>query len=336
MGKDLKSNIKVENEIINKGVNMDNGETDAEDVESVPLFKKKRVVIPILLLLSAAAVAGYYWYINMQDFVSTDDSYIDANKVSISTKILGRIVYLGTDEGDTVKAGQVLVRLDDTDLRAEETSAKAQLELAERGVPLAEVNVSRAQDDFSRAEVEYRGGVITKEQYDHAQKALEEARAQLAIALSKVTAARSQLGVVKSQLLNTVVTAPMNGVVAKRWVLTGDIVQPGQPIFTIYDMKDVWVTANLEETKLGHVRLGDPVEINVDAYPETKFFGKVFQIGNYTASEFSLIPPDNASGNFTKVTQRVPIKVSINNFNQENIKPVLRPGMSVEISIKVK
>ncbi|MGC8595021.1 MAG: HlyD family secretion protein [Candidatus Kryptoniota bacterium] len=336
MGKDLKPRTGIQDEVLKKEANIDNGEADAEDVESVPLFKKKRIVLPILLLLSAAAIAGYYWYMNMQDFVSTDDSYIDANSVSISTKMLGRIVYLGTDEGDTVKEGQTLVRLDDSDLRAQKASAKAQLELAQRGVPLAEVDVSRAQDDFNRAEVEYKGGVITKEQYDHAQKALEAARAEFAIALSKVTAARSQLGVIESQLLNTVVNSPVNGVVAKRWVLPGDVVQPGQPIFTIYDMKNIWVTANLEETKLGHVRIGDPVEINVDAYPAIKFHGSVFQIGNYTASEFSLIPPDNASGNFTKVTQRVPIKVSINDPVNTTVKPVLRPGMSVEISIKVK
>jgi membrane fusion protein (multidrug efflux system) len=329
MQKDLKS------EVVGR-TNINNGEAEAEDVESVPLFKKKRVVIPILLLLSAAVVAGYYWYMNMQDFVSTDDSYIDANKVAVSTKMLGRIVYLGTDEGDTVKEGQVLVKLDDSDLRAEQASAKAQLELAQRGIPLAEVDLNRAQDDFNRSEVEYKGGVITKEQYDHAQKALEAARAQLAIALSKVTAARSQLGVVESQLSNAVVTSPIDGVVAKRWVLTGDVVQPGQPIFTVYDMKNIWVTANLEETKLRHVHTGDPVEINVDTYPGIKFYGTVFQIGNYTASEFSLIPPDNASGNFTKVTQRVPIKVSIDKFDNSAVKPVLRPGMSVEISIKVK
>ena len=313
-----------------------NGEGD-EDIEDVPLFKKKRVVIPILLVLIAVAVAGYYWYINMQDFVSTDDAYVDANNVAISTKILGRIVFLGTDEGDTVRTGQVLVRLDDRDLRAEEASAQAGLQLAEQSVPLAQVQVNRAQDDFNRAEVQYRGGIVTKEQYQHAQQALQAARAELTIAESKIPAARAQLGVIKAQLLNTVVKSPMDGVVAKRWVLTGDVVQPGQPIFTIYDMKNVWVTANLEETKLGHIHLGDPVDINVDTYPGLKFSGRVFEIGSYTASEFSLIPPDNASGNFTKVTQRVPIKISIDDpTTPGGTKPVLRPGMSVEVSVRVK
>ncbi len=313
-----------------------NGEGD-EDIEDVPLFKKKGVIIPILLVLIAAAIGGYYLYMKMQDFVSTDDAYVNANNVAISTKMLGRIVYLGTDEGDTVKAGQVLVRLDERDLHAEEVSARAALSLAEQSVPLAQVDVNRAKDDFNRAEVQYKGGIITKEQYQHAQQALQAAEAQLAIAQSKIPTARAQLGIVEANLLNAVVKSPIDGVVAKRWVLTGDVVQPGQPIFTIYDLHDVWVTANLEETKLGHIHLGDPVSINVDTYPGMKFTGKVFEIGSYTASEFSLIPPDNASGNFTKVTQRVPIKISIDDPPlASGNKPVLRPGMSVEISVRVK
>ncbi len=313
-----------------------NGESD-EDIEDVPLFRKKRVIIPILLVLIAISVAGYYWYMNMQDFVSTDDAYVDANSVSISTKMLGRIVYLGTDEGDTVKTGQVLVRLDDRDLRAEEASAQAGLQLAEQSVPLAQVQVNRAEDDFNRAEVQYRGGIVTKEQYQHAQQALQAAHAELTIAQSKIPAARAQVGVIEAQLLNTVVTSPTDGVVAKRWVLTGDVVQPGQPVFTIYDLKNIWVTANLEETKLSYVHIGDPVDINVDTYPGMKFFGRVFEMVSYTASEFSLIPPDNASGNFTKVTQRVPIKITIDDPKMPTGgKPVLRPGMSGEVSVRVK
>ena len=308
-----------------------------EDIDEVPLFKRKRVIIPILAVLTIVAVAGLYLYMNMQDYVSTDDAYVDANDVSISSKMLGRIIYLGTDEGDTVQAGQVLVRLDDNDLKAQEASAKAGLALAQQSLPLDQVNINRAQDDFNRDEVQYKGGIVTREQYDHAQKALEAAQAQYNIDLSKISSAKAQIGVIESQLQNTVISAPMSGVVAKRWVLTGDVVQPGQPVFTIYDVKNIWVTANLEETKLGHIHLNDPVEIDVDTYPGVKFYGKVFEIGNYTASEFSLIPPNNASGNFTKVTQRVPVKISIVDAPpQDGSKPVLRPGMSVEVSVKIK
>jgi len=308
-----------------------------EDIDEVPLFKRKRVIIPILAVLTIVAVAGLYMYMSMQNYVSTDDAYVDANSVAISTRMLGRIIYLGTDEGDTVNAGQILVKLDDSDLRAQEASSKAGLGLAQQNLPLDQVNINRAQDDFNRAEVQYKSGIVTKEQYDHAQKALEAAQAQYNIDLSKVSAAKAQIGVIESQLQNAVIAAPMNGVVAKRWVLAGDVVQPGQPIFTIYDLKNIWVTANLEETKLSHIHLNDPVEIDVDTYPGVKFYGKVFEIGNYTASEFSLIPPNNASGNFTKVTQRVPVKISIEDAPpKDGSYPVLRPGMSVEVSVKIK
>jgi membrane fusion protein (multidrug efflux system) len=310
---------------------------EEERIDDVPLFRKKRVIIPLFLVLLGAAVGGYYWYMNLQNYVSTDDAYVSANSVSISTKMLGRIVYLGTDEGDSVRLGQVLIRLDDHDLRAQEASAKAGLLLAQESIPLEQVQVDRAKDDFNRAQVQYKSGITTKEQYDHAQKSLEAARAQLSIANARIVSARSQLGVVESELENTIITSPIDGVVAKRWVLTGGVVQPGQPVFTIYDLKDLWITANLEETKLGYIKLNDPVEIDVDAYPSLKFEGKVFEIGTFTASEFSLIPPDNASGNFTKVTQRVPIKISVQNTVAPGSKaPVLRPGMSVEVSVRIK
>lgn len=327
----LKDKIKIDSKPASNNNSAD------ESIDEVPLFKKKRMIIPLLLLLTAAVVGGYLWYMNMQDFVSTDDAYVDANSVSISSKILGRIVYLGTDEGDTVKAGEVLVRLDNSDLKAQEASAKAGFELVQKSIPLAQVNVSCAQDDFNRGETQYKSGIITKEQYDHLQKTLEAAKAEYNIDVSKISSAKSQIGVIESQLNNTTIAAPMDGVVAKRWVLTGDVIQPGQPIFTIYDLKNIWITANLEETKLTHLRLGEPVEIDVDSYPNVKFSGKVFEIGNYTASEFSLIPPNNASGNFTKVTQRVPIKISIDDpTTTSNQQPILRPGMSVEVSVKVK
>jgi membrane fusion protein (multidrug efflux system) len=129
----------------------------------------------------------------------------------------------------------------------------------------------------------------------------------------------------------------MTGVISKRWVLSGDIVQPGQSIFTIYNVKDVWVTANLEETSLSNLRLGDKVEISVDSYPDAKFIGTILRLGSNTASQFSLIPPNNASGNFTKVTQRIPIKISIERTDSNRSQNInLLPGMSVEVKVRVR
>ena len=319
--------------------NMTQKNNDDEKINNVSLFKKKKIIIPFFIILLAAA-AGVYWYIGQLGYVSTDDAFVDGNKLSVSSKILGRITNLAVDESDTVKQGQLLVQLDSTDLKAQESQAKAMLALDNESILLAKVNVEKAEDDFNRAQKQYKDNIIPKEQFDHAQKALEAAKANYNIALSKIGTAQAQLKVIKTQLQNTQIYSPMDGVVAKRWVLAGDVVSPGQPIFTIYDLKNIWVTADLEETKLAPVHLGDTVDISVDSYPDQKFTGQVYQIGSNTASQFSLIPPSNASGNFTKVTQRIPIKISIkpvaaNGQPDPDNSIKLLPGMSVEIRIKV-
>jgi membrane fusion protein (multidrug efflux system) len=313
------------------------GSQGDEAINHGPLYRKKRVLIPFFLLVLAIAFGAWYWYRNLRNYVSTDDAYLDADRVSISAKVLGRIVRLTADEGSQVKRDDVLVRLDDTDLQAQVAQARAGLDFAENSLQLTKVNLDRATDDFARAEAQFKGSVITKEQYDHAQKTLDAARAEQAIALSRIGVAKAQLGVVETGLQNMTLTAPFDGIVAKRWLMEGDVVQPGQPVFTIYETQNIWVTVNLEETKLGRVRLGDPVEVTIDAYPGRIFSGKVGLIGDYTAAQFSLIPPNNASGNFTKITQRVPLRVYLDDPTpgvRQNFP--LRPGMSAEIRIRVK
>jgi membrane fusion protein (multidrug efflux system) len=313
------------------------GEGD-EPIVAVPLYRKKRVLVPLLLLVVVLAAAFWYWYMTLRGYDSTDDAYIDGNRVSISSKMLGRIIRLSVDEWDSVKAGQVIVRLDDSDLRAQEEQAKAALAYAREAVALAKVNLEKARDDYQRAKVQFDGSIIPKEQYDHAVKSMEAAQAQYSIALAQVGTARAQLGVIQTQLLNTTIVAPFDGVVSKRWVMAGDVVQPGQPIFSIYDLQHLWVTANFEETKLASIHLNDPVEVSVDAYPDYHFEGKVIKLGYNTAAQFSLIPPNNASGNFTKVTQRVPVKISIEEkpSSAKSHSLQLLPGMSVEVKVKVR
>jgi membrane fusion protein (multidrug efflux system) len=314
-----------------------NGGEDNEAINHVPLYRKKRVLIPFFLLVLAMALGAWYWYKNLLNYVSTDDAYLDADRVSISTKVLGRIVRLTVDEGGAVKRSQLLIQLDDTDVRAQVEQARAGLSLAENSLELAKVNVDRASDDFERADLQYKNSVITKEQHIHAQQTLDAARAEYAIAVSRIGVAKAQLGVAETQLQNMTVVAPFDGIVSKRWLMEGDIVQPGQPVFTIYETERIWVTANLEETKLGHIRLQDPATVTIDTYPGRTFTGKVGLIYDYTAAQFSLIPPDNASGNFTKITQRVPLRIYLDDMNPELRREFpLRPGMSVEIKIRIK
>ena len=311
-----------------------NGKGD-EPIDDVPLFRKKRVVFPLLILVLAVAAGGWYWYTGLRAFVSTDDAYIDANRVSISTKMLGRVVELTADEGDTVHRNQMLVRLDESDLKAQEAQARAALSLAQVSVGLAKTNLDKAKDDFQRISSQYKSKVVPKEQYDHSEKALSAAQAEYQIALARIQTAKAQLDIVTTQLQNCVIASPLDGVVARRWILPGDVVQAGQPIFSVYDIQNLWITANFEETKIGRIHLKDPVEIAVDTYPDLTFHGEVIQLGTHTASEFSLIPPNNASGNFTKVTQRVPVKISIARDNPANHAGIsLLPGMSVEVKVK--
>jgi membrane fusion protein (multidrug efflux system) len=300
-----------------------------------PLYRRFSVLIPILVLL-AAGIGGFrYWYVNVRGIVSTDDAFLDGDRVSVSAKMLGRIVELRTDEGDTVQAGDLLIRLDDTDLRAERSQAEANLAYAEENTKLAAVEVQKAEDDFNRARTQFQRNVIPQEQYDHARLAVDAADAHQRIAQAQVRTARARLPVLDAQLANTQVVAPLTGIVARRWVLTGDVVQPGQPMFVIYSLDTLWITANFEETKIRHLHPGDSVGVSVDAYPDHDFVGRVRWIGAAAASQFSLIPPNNASGNFTKVTQRVPVRIALERVGAaagDSVKLV--PGMSVEVRIR--
>ena len=303
---------------------------EEEDIESVPIYRKKRILIPLFIFIIIGAIA-WYWYIGHKGYVSTDDAFIDADKATISSKIPGRIINLKFAEGDTIKMGQVLAALDTSDLKAQEKQFIAATINANEGITLAKVNLEKAKDDFARAQSQYRDNIITKEQYDHSAKALDAAQAEYNISLTKPAMSKAQQEVVKAQLKNSTIYSPIDGVIARKWILEGDVVQMGQPIFTIFDMKNIWITAQFEETRLALVTMGADVEISVDTYPDIKLSGKVIQIGSNTASQFSLIPPNNASGNFTKVTQRVPVKISIEKGNS-NVN--LLPGMSVEVRVK--
>jgi membrane fusion protein (multidrug efflux system) len=313
-------------------------QSNGESRKKVKLHRKKRFLIPIIFLFLSAILVAAYWYIFLRDFVSTDDAYIDANQVGISSKILGRIRELTADEGDTVTQGALLVQLDDSDLQSQAAQERENIAFNQENVSLAKINLQRAETDFRRTTDLYKDSVVSWDQFDLAKKAFDMAKAQYKIAIAGVNTSKAKLDVVQTQLQNTRIVSPMTGVIAKKWVMPGDVVQPGQPIFTIYDLQNIWVTANFEETKLSSIRLNDPAQISVDAHPDVKFEGRVTLMGAVTASQFSLIPPNNASGNFTKVTQRVPIKISLERkmTNSKHDPVMLLPGMSVEVKIHIR
>ena len=278
----------------------------------------------LILLVGTGLVFGFLWLLDAINYVSTDDAAIDGDHVSVSAKMLGRIAKLMVDEGDKAATGQLLVLLDDTDLRAQEAQATASLNYAKRNVELSKINLDRAQSDADRARTLFGSGAMTKEQNDHASNALDAASAQYQIALAQVDTADAQLGVIENQLLNTKISSPMTGVVAKKNLMPGDVVQPGQTIYTINDLDQVWVTANFEETKIGRIELGAPVEVTVDAFSGT-FMGKVVLIGA------GIVAPPFSIGDFTKTTQRVPVRILL-----DKGQAGLIPGLSVEVKVRTK
>jgi len=325
--------------------------------------KNWKVYIPMTLLIVLVLGGGIYWYIDYSKYIQTDDAHLDADVVGVSPKILGRISQLMVAEGDTVKQGELIAVLDSTDLVAQKNQVSAAMAVAEtsvlqarakyqsdlQNIKVLEISMSKAKDDYDRAKVQFEGSVITKEQYDHAGKTMEIAQAQIDAARSQtkvsnaqiqmaeasVESAKAQINTVSTQLNNTRLYAPCSGVVGKRWLLAGDIAQPGQSIYTLVGGDKLWVSIFLEETKLENLHIGQPVLFTIDSYPDVQFTGKVMTIGSNTASQFSLIPANNASGNFTKVTQRVQVKISIDGTKEgKSISDYrLLSGMSAVVKI---
>jgi membrane fusion protein (multidrug efflux system) len=298
------------------------------------LFKeKKKIYIIIGLVIIALIGTVWWWRIYVYPYESTDDASIDGIEISVSPEQSGRIVQLLVDEGDHVKTGDLLFILDDQVLQAQREEVRAMVAKANDDVNLQKVKTELAWQDFRRAKREYEDAVISPEAMDHATKELEAQRAQLQAMYSQVVVQEAHLKMIETQISKCAIYASCDGVIGKRWHFPGDVVSQGQTVFTLFDLKDVWITANLEETKVAAVHFNDLVKIRVDAYPRLEFEGNVEIIGAGAASQFSLIPPNNASGNFTKVTQRVPIRISLKPpYSGDTL--YLRPGMSVEIKIK--
>jgi len=330
------------------------------------MTKKKKdlkVYIPLVIVVLAVVIGGIFWYIDYRSYIKTDDAYVTSDVVTVSPKIMGRISKVYVQEGDSVKQGQLLAELDSSDLLAQKqqvlaaklqtqagkAQAEAKYEYDVKNIDVLKINVERANEDFDRAKTQYSGGVITQEQFDHMKKAQETAKAQyvaaqaqttvsktqIESAVTSVVTSQAQIDVINTQLKNTRLYAPVNGVVAKRWLLSGDIANPGQSIYTINNNSKFWVLVYLEETRLGKLQIGQNAKISIDMYPGIAFTGKIFLIGSTTASQFSLIPASNASGNFTKVTQRVPLKISIDGTDKGGQLSSFRmtTGMSAVVKI---
>jgi membrane fusion protein, multidrug efflux system len=328
-----------------------------------PKKNRLRVYIPLGIVVLIIFSGAWYWYKDFSTYITTDDAHIDVSNSTVSSKILGRIAEIYAAEGDIVQKGKLLAVLDSADLLAQKNQAQAirsqslatlsQSEIKyssdQKSIKVLEIGVERASEDLNRATNQSKGGVITDEQFDHIKKAYETALAQLEASKAQLSVSRSlinsanaavetanaQIKVLETQLRNTKLYSPVTGVIAKKWLLAGDIIQPGQSVYTVTENNSKLVVAFLEETKISEISQGQEVKFTIDAFPHVKFYGKVTLVGSSTASVFSLIPANNASGNFTKVTQRIQIKVSIDGVSsgKDLSEYNILAGMSAVIKI---
>jgi membrane fusion protein (multidrug efflux system) len=250
--------------------------------------------------------------------------------------------------------GDTLAVLDDRDFRSRlaqteadyaaalaGVSSNTRVGQAEAAIRQAEANAGKAHADLDRLLPLAEQEIVSRQQLDGAQAAAATADAQLAAAQAALAAADARVASARAardqaalQLSYTRITAPRSGVVSKKTVEVGQLVQPGQPLLSVVPLDDIWVTANLKETEVEDVNPGDPADITVDAYPGVHVAGHVESLSPATGAKFSLLPPDNATGNFTKVVQRIPVRIRLDRPN--DLERPLRPGMSVVATITTK
>lgn len=266
-----------------------------------------------------AVIFGAYFVYQSVVFVSTDDAQIEAHAVLLASKVGGFITKVDIEEGQKVKKGDILVEIDSRDYentlrqtRGELTSIEAQKNDAER--------------NFKRTSSLYSSGAVSQQQFDTASAAWATTKA-------KYEAISAQVSQAELNLQNTKIVAPSDGLIAKKSAEVGQLAAPGVPLVGFVDANERWVIANFKETEVADIKVGAPVELDVDALNTGTYKGKVSAISSATGATFTLLPPDNATGNFTKVVQRVPVKIQFDNISAKDIE-VLRAGLSVLVKVR--
>jgi membrane fusion protein (multidrug efflux system) len=325
------------------------------------------VAVTILVLAAIFPAIRYYRYFNSH--ISTDDAYVDGSVGLISSRITGTVVKVFIEDNWRVKAGDTLLELDPSDYQVQVDGAEAQLERARQtvdqlyaqvaaarsGLGLAESQLRQARIDYNRAKQLKAQGVVSSEYYDQATTALRVAIATQGMATHQLMQAEAALGsngedhthydrpivqqadaaleAARLNLSYTVIKAPFDGIVTRKNVHVGHRVEVGQPLMALVPIHGLYITANFKETQLTDVRVGQPADIEADIYPGYLYKAHVDSISIGTGSAFALLPPENATGNWVKVVQRIPVKIVLDQPEPPD-KP-LRMGLSVEVTIDI-
>ncbi len=267
-----------------------------------------------------AAVLAAFFIVRAYLWESTDDAYVQAHSLMLSARIGGTVQKVLVDENDKVKAGQLLAQIDDRDYSAAYNQAVAD----EASI---QADLEQASLDYERVSKLYKEAAVSKQQYDAALARFRNLQSRLKADQFKADQAKLNLGY-------TQITAPEDGAIAKKSVEPGMVIPPGQALFGFVSSQERWVTANFKETQLSRVKIGQKVDVEVDALNGKKLQGVVDSIGSATGSTFTLLPPDNSTGNFTKVVQRVPVKIKLLNLTSEAIDR-LAAGLSAVVDVRV-
>ncbi|WP_434603575.1 HlyD family efflux transporter periplasmic adaptor subunit [Pseudomonas sp. Z4-7] len=329
--------------------------------------KRKVLLLALALIVILAGVGVWAWHgLYGRWSESTDDAYVNGNVVEITPQVTGTVVSIGADDGDLVREGQVLVQFDPNDAEVALQSAQANLAHTVRQVRglysnvdgmkaqvhAQEAEVQKARENYNRRKNLAAGGAISQEELSHArddltsaQNALANARQQLMTTSAlvddtvvsshpDVQAAAAQLRQAYLSNARSTLIAPVTGYVAKRTVQLGQRVQPGTALMAVIPLDQLWIDANFKETQLRDMRIGQPVDIETDLYgSDVKYSGTVDSLGAGTGSAFALLPAQNATGNWIKIVQRVPVRIHIN--AEELARHPLRVGLSTQVNVNL-
>ena len=294
------------------------GDLGAMELGNTRTFTRKQMIIGVVATIAVIG-ASYFGY-ESYFYVSTDNAMVQAKTTLLSSRVSGIIVKANVDENEKVKAGQVLAEIKPDDYK----NAVDQLE-SERLSMVAEVK--GAEINYNRTLDLFKKGASTKERLDNAETTLQSMRGKLKSAEAQVSTAKLNLGY-------TQVEAPADGKVGRKSFEVGMLASAGQPLFGFVEGTERWVVANLKETDMDNISVGRRAYISVDAISGREFEGQVESISPTTGATFSLLPPDNATGNFTKVVQRVPVRIKLLNLTEADIDR-LQSGLSAVVKIRV-
>jgi membrane fusion protein (multidrug efflux system) len=341
-----------------------------------PIYKKPAFIITAIIVLVVLIVGGIILWLILRQFVSTNDAYIDGHVTQVSPQISALTLALHIDDNQFVHKGDLLIELDPTDYQVALEQAQAQVfsvqgKLAQAGAQIdtARASVTQAAAAVDAAQVQLDNAARDLERYQNvdararsqqqldnvlttqknAAAQLEQAKARKISADANVTSAEASVkaaqGDVQTAEANQKraevnlsyckIFAPIDGRVTQRTIEVGNYVAPGQALFLLVD-PNVWVTANFKETQLKNMRPGQPVTIKVDAFPGIKWRGHVDSIQAGSGSRFGVLPAENATGNYVKIVQRVPVKIIFEHDANTNNAPMLSPGLSVVPRVKVR